>query len=104
VIGNYRVGVRSHNMLRASPQMTIRYGQPVIADFGVLRGGDSNGDSNGDSKGDNAVTLVDFSILRSNFGISGDLLPPVQHCRQEIASTSQSGSMAPAQSTVRRRI
>jgi hypothetical protein len=96
VIGNYRVGVRSHNMLRASPQMTIRYGQPVIADFGVLRGGDS--------KGDNAVTLVDFSILRSNFGISGDLLPPVQHCRQEIASTSQSGSMAPAQSTVRRRI
>ncbi len=93
MIGNYRVGVRSHNMLRASPQMTIRYGQPVIADFGVLRGGDSNGD--------NAVTLVDFSILRSHFGIRG---VPVQHCRQGNASTSQSGSMAPAQSTVRRRI
>jgi hypothetical protein len=34
--------------------MTISYGQPAMADFGVLRGGDSNGD--------NAVTLVDFSI------------------------------------------
>ena len=97
MIGSYQVGVRGHNTLRASHPMTISYGQPAMADFGVLRGGDSNGDNavtlvdfsilrssfgrcagdvgfgaGADFNGDGCITLVDFSILRSNFGMSGD--------------------------------
>ena len=97
MIGSYQVGVRGHNTLRASHPMTISYGQPAMADFGMLRGGDSNGDNavtlvdfsilrsgfgrcagdvgfgaGADFNGDGCITLVDFSILRSNFGMSGD--------------------------------
>jgi hypothetical protein len=97
MIGSYQVGVRGHNTLRASHPMTISDQQPAIADFGVLRGGDSNGDNavtlvdfsilrsgfgrcagdvgfgaGADFNGDGCITLVDFSILRSNFGMSGD--------------------------------
>lgn len=94
--GEYEIGVRGHNTLRTNRRVSI-VDEYTSADFGVLRGGDSNGDNavtlvdfsilvaafgrcvgaidydgRADFNGDDCVTLPDFSILRSNFGVSGD--------------------------------
>ena len=97
--GDYQIGVRGPNTLRTNRSVTI-VDQHATADFGVLRGGDSNADnavtlldfsvlvttfarctgdagydSRADFNGDSCITLLDFSILRSSFGISGDSIP-----------------------------
>ena len=94
--GEYEIGVRGHNTLCTNRRVSI-VDEYTTADFGVLRGGDSNGDNavtlvdfsilvatfgrcvgaidydgRADFNGDDCVTLLDFSILRSNFGVSGD--------------------------------
>lgn len=93
--GEYQIGVRGHNTLRNTLRV-IAVGEMTAADFGALRGGDSNGDNivtlmdfsilvstfgrctgaasydgRADFDGDACVTLLDFSILRSNYGASG---------------------------------
>jgi hypothetical protein len=94
--GEYQIGVRGHNTLRNTLQIAVE-GELTAANFGALRGGDSNGDnavtlvdfsilaatfarctgnagydSRADFNGDACITLLDFSILRSNYGASGD--------------------------------
>ncbi|MCB0053531.1 MAG: hypothetical protein KDE24_28755, partial [Caldilinea sp.] len=58
--GAYRMSVRGHQTLANAVTVTLASGVNTV-DFGTLRGGDSDGDG--------YVTLVDFSILATTFGL-----------------------------------
>ena len=58
--GSYRISVRGHQTLANTVTVTLASGVNTV-DFGTLRGGDSDGDG--------YVTLVDFSILATAFGL-----------------------------------
>lgn len=94
--GNYRISVSGYNTLHSTQEIALVSGMNQ-ANFGLLRGGDSNGDNyvtildfsilvttfakcagysgyddRADFNGDDCVTLLDFSILSANFGTGGD--------------------------------